>query len=85
VDRAIQWYEKLSYGMHLALGWEPQQRWVAAQATLAGDYLVRGDREKANKVLDALFALWKDADPDLPLHKQIISLRDRASGLTAVK
>jgi tetratricopeptide (TPR) repeat protein len=78
-DQAIQWYEKLVYGVDRAIGWEPQQRRVAAHVSLAEDYLARGEREKANKVLDTLLAMWKDADPDLPLRKRISSLRGPTS------
>jgi tetratricopeptide (TPR) repeat protein len=75
MDQAIQWYEKLASGLDKSIGWEPQQLWVAAHVTLVQDYLARGEREKANKVLDALLAKWKDADPDLPLSKRMLSLR----------
>jgi eukaryotic-like serine/threonine-protein kinase len=78
-DQAIQWYEKLMSGPVRSLSWEPQQRWVAAHYTLAEDYLARGERDKAVKTLAPLLAMWKNADPDLPLRKQILSLHDRTS------
>jgi len=80
-DQAIRWYEKLVYGVDRALGWEPQQRWVAAHVTLAEDYLARGKRDKANEVLATLLGMWKDADPDLPLRKEALGLRARISQL----
>lgn len=78
-DKAILWYEKLMAGPVRSLSWEPQQRWVAAHCTLAEDYLARGDRDKASQVLTKLLGMWKDADPDLPLHKQALGLRARIS------
>lgn len=78
-DQAILWYEKLLNGPVRSLSWEPQQRWVAAHYTLAEDYLARGERDKANAVLATLLGVWKDADPDLPLRKQALALRNRIS------
>ena len=74
-DQAIFWYEKLTSGPTRSLSWEPQQRWVAAHYTLAEDYLARDERDKANQTLSKLLALWKDADPNLPLLKQALDLR----------
>ncbi|MGB9105048.1 MAG: winged helix-turn-helix domain-containing protein [Terriglobales bacterium] len=76
-DQAISWYEKLTSQPVRSLSWEPQQRWVAAHYTLAEDYLARGERDKANRVLATLLAMWKDADPDLPLRNQALGLRAR--------
>ncbi len=78
-DKAILWYEKLLNVPIRSLSWEPQQRWVAAHYTLAEDYLARGDRDKANQMIAKLLAMWKDADPDLPLRKQALALRARMS------
>jgi DNA-binding winged helix-turn-helix (wHTH) protein/tetratricopeptide (TPR) repeat protein len=78
-DQAILWYERLFNGPDRSLSWEPQQRWVAAHYTLAEDYLARGERDKASKILATLLAMWKDADPDLPLRKQVLDLRARIS------
>jgi len=78
-DQAIFWYEKLLNVPARSLSWEPQQRWVAAHYTLAEDYLARGERDKANKFLAELVAMWKDADPDLPLRKQALALQARIS------
>ncbi len=78
-EQAIRCFEKLLEGPNRALSWEPQQRWVAAHYTLAEDYLSRGERDKANKVLAPLLGIWKDADPDLPLRKQALALHARIS------
>ncbi len=40
------------------------------QLGLARAYVLQGDKEKARKAYEALFALWKDADPDLPVLKE---------------
>ena len=69
-DDAIAWYEKLMGLRYRALGWETQQLWLAAHATLASDYASKGEREKAKQTLGFLLDMWKDADPDLPLLKQ---------------
>ena len=66
-DDAIAWYETLMGLRYRALGWEPQQLWLAAHATLAADYAAKGDREKAKQTIGQLLDLWKDADPDIPI------------------
>lgn len=38
-----------------------------AQLGLARAYALQGDNEKARKAYDDFFALWKDADADLPI------------------
>jgi tetratricopeptide (TPR) repeat protein len=77
VPHAIEQYERFLANPDLALSQEPQQRWLAAHYTLAADYLTLGDRAKASAALAPLLALWSDADPDLPLHKQIADLHER--------
>jgi eukaryotic-like serine/threonine-protein kinase len=74
---ATSQYEKYIAGSEHGLLWEPQQRWLVAHYTLASDYLAMGDRVKARQALDPLLQLWKDADPDLPLHKQALALNAR--------
>jgi DNA-binding winged helix-turn-helix (wHTH) protein/tetratricopeptide (TPR) repeat protein len=69
-DDAINWYEKFLRIPNKAIGWEPQQLWLAAHCTLASDYLAKGDRKKAKQTIGHLLDLWKDADPSLPLLKQ---------------
>ncbi len=41
-----------------------------AQLGLARAYALQGDKAKARKAYDDFFALWKDADADLPLLKE---------------
>jgi DNA-binding winged helix-turn-helix (wHTH) protein/tetratricopeptide (TPR) repeat protein len=69
-DDAISWYEKFLSFPSRAIGWEPQQPWLAAHCVLAADYLAKGNREKAKQTVDRLLVLWKDADPNLVLLKQ---------------
>jgi DNA-binding winged helix-turn-helix (wHTH) protein/tetratricopeptide (TPR) repeat protein len=74
MSHAIGQYERFLASADYGLLWEPQQRWIAAHYTLAADELAIGNSAKAREALDPLLALWKDADPDLPLRKQAISL-----------
>ncbi len=74
---AVSQYERFLTSTDHGLLWEPQQRWIAAHYTLAADDLALGNPIKAKEVLDPLLALWKDADPDLPLRKQAIALGER--------
>lgn len=75
--RARESYEKLISRTCSALGWEPQQSWVAAHARLAELYLSAGDRERASATLSRLETMWKNADPNLPLTSEMIQLRKR--------
>ncbi|MFY9803001.1 MAG: winged helix-turn-helix domain-containing protein [Candidatus Acidiferrales bacterium] len=70
MDEAIATYEGMFGAPERALGWEPQQRWLAAYYTLATDYAARGDTQKARATLEKLLNLWKNADADLPLLKE---------------
>jgi eukaryotic-like serine/threonine-protein kinase len=70
MDEAIASYEKMLGSAQRGLGWEAQQRWLEARYTLAEDYVVRGNTQKARETLEALLNLWKDADADLPLLKR---------------
>lgn len=76
-DDAIIWYEKFLSLPNRAISWEPQQPWLAAHCILAADYLAKGDREKAKQTLSRLAGLWKDADPNLRLRKQMQELQAR--------
>lgn len=67
-DQAIAAYERLVANLS-AIGWEPQQQWLAAHYHLAKAYLARGEKAKAVESLDKLLDLWKEADADLPLLK----------------
>jgi tetratricopeptide (TPR) repeat protein len=75
--QAIDCYEKLIALGIRALGWEPQQFWLAAHADLAELYLSRGERAKAAQTLDELARLWKNAYPDLPLVRRMRELQQR--------
>jgi eukaryotic-like serine/threonine-protein kinase len=72
--RAVAQYEKFVAAPQKALLWEPQQRWLAAHYVLASDYVAMGDRTRAKTALDPLLTLWKDADANLPLHKDALAL-----------
>jgi eukaryotic-like serine/threonine-protein kinase len=41
-----------------------------ARLGLARSYALQGDGAKARAVYQDFFALWKDADPDIPILKQ---------------
>jgi len=58
-----------------ALGWEPQQSWLAGRVELAKIYLAVGEKEKAAKQLEMFTTLWKDADANLPLLKEALQLQ----------
>ena len=66
-EQAIRWNETFLEVKHPPLGWEPQQDWIAARVHLAKLYLARGEKDKAAARLNEFFALWKDADPDIPI------------------
>ncbi len=51
--------------------WNPADLMLAmAQLGLARSYVAQGDRAKARSAYQDLLALWKDADPDVPLVKE---------------
>ena len=77
MKQAVNQYEKFLTSPDHGLLWDPQQRSIAAHYTLAADELAMGNPAKAKEALDPLLALWKDADPDLPLLKQAVALRER--------
>jgi serine/threonine protein kinase/tetratricopeptide (TPR) repeat protein len=67
LNQGITWYEKLIVSPQTPLGWEAQQEWLAAHYHLAKAYLAQGEKDKAAQVLEKLLALWKNADPDIPV------------------
>jgi len=73
-DRAVSYYEKV-IGQRLALGWEPQQAWLAAHARLAEFYQQRGEKARAAEVIGSIVELWKQADAQLPLAVEISRLQ----------
>jgi len=60
-----------------ALGWEPQQRWIAAHYTLADLYRQAGQLDRARQTADALLTIWTAADPDLLLLARTRELREQ--------
>jgi hypothetical protein len=77
IAHAVEQYASFLANPDIAVAEEPQQRWITAHYTLSLDYLTLGDRVKARAALAPLLDLWSDADPDLPLHKQIVELNER--------
>jgi tetratricopeptide (TPR) repeat protein len=51
------------------VGWQDQSPWLA-QLYLARAYVMQGDTAKARAAYQDFLALWKEADPDVPLLKQ---------------
>jgi tetratricopeptide (TPR) repeat protein len=78
-QRAAACYEQLT-STDRALGWEPQQAWVAAHVELAETYLARGDRAGAGQKLDRVLRHWKDADAGLPLARRMAAVQARIRG-----
>lgn len=74
-DEALATYMKLLERGHLALGWEPQQDWLAAHADLAELYLRQGEAQKSEQALAFLARLWSGADRGLPLTRRIAALQ----------
>jgi tetratricopeptide (TPR) repeat protein len=64
-DAAIAAYEALLKRM--AIGWEPQQAWLAAHYRLATLYAKHGHPDRARAALDRLLTLWRNAEPGIPL------------------
>jgi len=78
MDQAIGSYERFLSPVCRPLGWlEVQQRCQTAAIELAESYLSRGDRAKAAHTLGPLLSLWKDADANLPMRKQMLELEAR--------
>jgi eukaryotic-like serine/threonine-protein kinase len=77
MSEAVNQYERFLASPNQGLLWEPQQLWVTAHYSLAADELAMGNPLKAKAALEPLLELWKDADPNLPLQKQSITLSRR--------
>jgi len=75
-DAAIGQYEELLAHPGRSLGYEPQQNFLAAYYQLGRLYQAKGEKEKALKVAKQLLQLWKEADPDLPLLRETLKLKD---------
>jgi eukaryotic-like serine/threonine-protein kinase len=77
LDEAIEWLRKFADARNShALGWEPQQRLFDAYFLMAQDYQQKGDREDAKNTLHPILIEWDHADPNLPLLKRALRLRD---------
>jgi eukaryotic-like serine/threonine-protein kinase len=63
---AIQEYQKV-LSLKLARPFGPDPFVLLAQLGLARAYAAQGDKAKARNAYQDLLAVWKDADPDLPL------------------
>ena len=63
---AIQEYQKV-LALKLGRPFGPDTVTALAQLGLARAYLAQGDKAKARTAYQDLFAIWKDADSDLPL------------------
>ena len=44
--------------------------YALARVSLGRAYALKGDSAKARSTYQDFFALWKDADPDIPILKQ---------------
>ncbi len=76
LDQATIWYTQfVQSGNRGTIGWEPQQQYFEGLYENAWDYRQLNSSRAAISSLNLLFALWKDADPDLPLLKQAKALR----------
>ena len=77
LDKAVSSYESLidMQGGN-ALGWETQLPWLEAHYELAKIHFSRGNADRANELLATLLKIWANADPDVPLLKQVKRLRD---------
>ena len=63
---AVQEYQKV-LSLRLAQPFGSPPAIVLAQLGLARAYAAQGDKAKARTAYQDLLAVWKDADPDLPL------------------
>jgi tetratricopeptide (TPR) repeat protein len=75
LEQAIGWYEKLLGLANKPLTYEPLPLWLEAHYHLAQAYATRGQKDRARRPIEALLAIWKEADSDLPLLVQARRLR----------
>jgi tetratricopeptide (TPR) repeat protein len=74
-ERSIRDYEKLIAMRGRALGWEAQQAWIAAHVQMAEYYQARGEKAKGLQALSPVLEIWKQADGDLPMTRNIRRLQ----------
>ncbi len=77
---AIAHYEKFVSMKEEGLGFEPQQDWLGAHYMLAKLYQGQGQNDKALKLVDELLQLWREADADLPLLRDLKKLKTELAG-----
>jgi tetratricopeptide (TPR) repeat protein len=70
-SHANEYREKLVAMRGGALGWEPQQDWIAAHVELAGFYRSRGETALARRTLDSIATFRANADADAPITREI--------------
>jgi tetratricopeptide (TPR) repeat protein len=70
-DEATRCLEDLLAMKNIALGFEPQRDWIEAHYWLASLRASARQTQNARTALDALAALMRDADADLPLLKRL--------------
>jgi predicted Zn-dependent protease len=69
-DKAAEEFQKVLSLRNFAVG-EPNCHLVSlAQLGLARAYALQGDKAKSRMAYQDFFALWKDADPDIPILHQ---------------
>jgi serine/threonine protein kinase/tetratricopeptide (TPR) repeat protein len=66
VAEAVQGYQKV-LSLKLGSSFGPDPAITLAQLGLARAYLAQGNKAKARTAYQDLLAIWKDADPDLPV------------------
>lgn len=70
VADAIQEYEKV-LSLKRARPFGPDPAMLMSQVGLARAYAAQGDKSKARTAYQDVLAVWKDADPDLPLVQKV--------------
>jgi serine/threonine protein kinase/tetratricopeptide (TPR) repeat protein len=68
-EQAAHWLKTFNDDQ-LALGYEPQQDWLASFVTLARIDLAQGKKDEAKALLAQFLTLWKGADSEIPFLKQ---------------
>jgi tetratricopeptide (TPR) repeat protein len=79
IDRARPAYDAIIAMPNLSLGWEAQQGWLDAHYWRATTDERSASNGEALRIIDRLFVLWKDADPDVSTLNAAKRLRTRFS------